>query len=136
MSAPAQKQFTVNGAEFVVQEWTTSQAIYWGKYLIDMGAGALDGVTGDTLAKANVNIGRLIAGIIKTLRPADTVTFLRGIVKDSVVKPTYSDEWFDNHFGPNLHWLIELVTEIVKFQFRDAAPALKKKVLPALLTLQ
>jgi len=126
-----QKTVKVCGTKITIQQLPTENGFEVFIALSKILAGAKDGVNIKSLLnfdEPEVNIGAIIAGIIEKTDVIGTPQFIRKLIEDSIIKPEFTEEFYNNTFAGNYSELFVLVGEIILFNHFD--DVVKKNLYP------
>lgn len=134
-----QKETTIGGVKYIVQEFGTTEALYWTATLAQIGSGALLGVEKfpeGGIESIEIHPGKAIRGLLNHMPAPEFVHLAKKLYQESIVMPPYNSDDFETAFagGKGLADLFELLAFIVEFNFTELWPTLKKTI--AVLTGQ
>lgn len=126
-----QKETTIGGVKYTVQEFNTLDGLFWTSTLAQLGSGLLLGVDirdGEGIDSLDIHIGRAMRGLANHLPAKEFVHLCTKLYQDSVVVPVYDPKEFDEMFagGKGLDNLFHLLAFVIEFNFDALAPTLKK----------
>jgi len=136
-----QKEITVHFSgepkQFVIQQLPSSRGMQVHFTLMQIVAGAADGVgftTSNDLLDTPVNIGAVLAGMVKRLDPVASPTFIKRVILESVITPKLKDDDFESQFSGEYDALFELFEKII--EHNNFVEALKKRLEAAISSWQ
>ena len=125
-----QDTFRLGEEDITIQQMGTSISL---KYSVVMGK-ILGGISqgllaeGDNFGDWDLDIGKMMSGLMGTLDEESTPKLLKELIQDSLVQPNWSSDWYENKFGGNLDMLAELIQKILEFNFGGLIEHLRKKM--------
>lgn len=125
-----QKTVTLGQDQFVIQQLPATKGLEAACKLGRFFAGAARGLgelPGDAL-EANVNIGQIVEGLLSRLDEREVPAFLKALVRESLIRPAYTEELFETRFSGAYGELLSLIYEILELNYADSIQALKKRV--------
>lgn len=131
-----QKEITIGGSNYVLQQFPTTSGLEIGIALVKIIAGAAEGIgdvpPGGGILDVEFNPGRMAAGVMKQFDVTGTPQLVRRMVRESVITPVYSDDWYESEFSGDYDRLGTMIEKIVAHnRYSD----LVKKRLPEIMGL-
>jgi len=131
-----QKEITVGKTGYTLQQLNTTSCLEIGISMIQIIAGAAEGF-GDVPAGGGfldiwVNPGKLSAGLMNKLDVTGTPQLIKRMVRESLMAPEFTEEWYEAEFSGELDNLFMLIEKIVEL---NRYPDLVKKRLPEIMGL-
>lgn len=125
-----QKSVSLGSGEIVIQQLGTTLALKHSVILGNLFGGAAQGVESYStkIENWNINFGRIISGMIDQLDPEKSPAWIKELVQQSVIQPTFTDDWFDITFSGNLEELMELLKAILEFNYGGLIEYARKKI--------
>lgn len=124
-----QKEFYLGDERVVIQQLPTTKAIAAAIEIMQVIGGMAEGVgtmPADSLMDIPISPGKIVDGLIKRLNKEQTPIMIRRLVADSMVKPEYSETWFETRFAGKFDDLYKLIEAIISIN--NYADVLKKRV--------
>ena len=126
-----QKIFTIVKTEYCIREFDADENLFWFATLMQLGSGALLGVSdfpkSGNLDNQDINIGQAVRGLITHLSPSEFARLSKKMYAESVIRPEFDDDKFKHQFGGRgFEDLLKLMGYIVLFNFEHLFPTLKK----------
>ncbi len=126
-----QREIVLAFDSVMIQQLGTTKAIKYSVMLSKLVGGLASGIK--TLGATDVmdwdiDIGRMVAGVVEQLDQEATPALLKALVRDSLIKPQWNDTWFEATFSGNLDQLLELVKGILEFNYGGLVEHLRKKI--------
>ena len=122
-----QKEITVCGKQYVIQQLPSSRGIQVAVQIAQIAAGAAQGIgTSENIEDMPINIGGIIDGIVRRLDAEATPAFIKRLVVESVARPELTSEGYEAEFSGNYDALWELVAKII--EHNKLLDVLKKKL--------
>ncbi len=126
-----QKPVKIGETEFTIQEFNTSESLFWSATLTQLLSGLLLGVEkwpDGGLESIQLHIGKGLRGLATHLPAKEFVTLVQKMYKDSVVFPEYDEKDFEERFagGDGLDEFFQLLTEIIVYNYNSLMPTVKK----------
>ncbi len=121
---------TLGDHDYVLQEFNTSDGLFWTATLAQLFSGILLGVDKLPETELDIHIGRSVRGLALHLTPEQFVELCKRLYKNAVMHPEYNDSMFEYRFkgGRGQEQLFTLLTEIVTFNYAAMLPTLKKTI--------
>jgi hypothetical protein len=122
-----QKEVTVGGKQYVLQQLPTTHGIQVAVTIGLLIAGAAEGF--DIIEAADgltMNPARVVAGVLKRTHPEQTPALLKKLVTESVIRPEMSSDFYEMTFAGHYDDLYDLVAEVLSFN--GFADLIKKKL--------
>lgn len=116
-----QKDFKYGDSNYVIQQLPATRGMEVGIHLLHVIMGASDGFgdirEGQDFLDAEYNPAKIASGLMSKIHERDTPTFIKTIVRESLIVPdpgdTFSD-WYEQHFSANYDELLSLLTAIIE----------------------
>jgi len=124
-----QKEIYLADERIVIQQLPTTKAIAAAIEIMQLIGGMAEGVgamPADNLMEIPISPGKIVDGLIKRLNKEQTPMMLRRLVADSMVKPEYTETWFETRFAGRFDDLYKLIEAIISLN--NYADVLKKRV--------
>lgn len=132
MRTPNQKIFQLGEDEIIIQEMLAEDSAYFFIKGIKILKGAALGFSkiGDS-----PHIGKIVDGILSNIDEKEFVPMCKSLLQKSLVKPTFTNEWFNFRFMGKLDDLGELIKEIVLLDYSSSLEGISKKNFFGLLNI-
>jgi len=130
-----QKQVTIDGRSFTIQQFPTTIGLEIGFSLVKIIAGAAEGF-GDIPPAGSfldiwVNPGKIATGLMNKIDIVGTPQLIKRMIRESVVQPDFTDEWYESEFSGEYDKLISVIEEIIKL---NKYMEMVKKRIPELMS--
>lgn len=116
-----QKDFKYGSTAYVIQQLPATRGMEVGIHLIHVLMGGAEGFggihEGQDFLDAEYNPAVIAAGLMSRIHQRDTPTFIKTIVRESLIVPDPGDkfdEWYELHFAANYDELLSLLTAIIE----------------------
>lgn len=120
-----QKTFLIEDKEIIIQQFVgTDASIIFFRILRILKGGAL-GLGGFF---ENVDVGKIIDGVVTGIEPQQFTLFIKEILQKSMVQPSYTEQWFNDYFSGGLDKLIIILSEILELNYGEQLKNIQKKI--------
>jgi len=131
-----QKEITINGKSYTIQQLPTTTGLEIGVAIIKILSGAAQGIgdvpVGGSFLDTWIDSGKIASGLMNQLDVTGTPQLIKRIVRESIVSPTFSDEWYEAEFSGGYDDLATLIENVIALnKYMDMV----KKRLPGALGL-
>ena len=126
-----QKSIIIGDTEIVIQQLGTSLALKHSVILGRLFGGLSQGIesTGKASVKDwNIDFGKMINGVISKLDPVESPVWIKTLIQQSIIKPNWSDDWYESTFSGNLEGLLELLKAILEHNYGGLFEYARKKI--------
>lgn len=122
--------------KFVIQQMPATRGLETACAIGKVLKGAGDGFSEETVltfTETRYNVAKVVGGIIDAYDVKHTPELIRQIIKDSMIRPEYDEEWYERRFSGNYDDLYQLLAAIIKHN--NYEDVLKKRLLPLISAL-
>ncbi len=136
------KTITIGGDDFVLEQLPATPglkyAIQIGKIFGTMIAGGFDIKDFDEKKDIlkQLNYPKMITGLLSQLDDESTPKLIKSMIRDSLLSPKWSNDWYERRFSGELADLTQLLTHILQDNFGDVLEIAKKKFREVPITRQ
>lgn len=128
------KTITIGGDDFVLEQLPTTPALKYaialGKIFGTMLAGGFDIENFDEEKDTfdQLNASKMVTGLLSQLDAEKTPELIKSMIRDSLLSPKWSNDWYERRFSGELADLTQLLTHILQDNFGDVLEIAKKKL--------
>ena len=113
-----QKQVTIDGKSYTIQQFPTTVGLEIGISLVKIISGATEGV-GDVPAGGGfldtwINPGKVASGLMNKIDVIGTPQLIKRMIKESVVQPEFTEEWYEAEFSGEYDNLISFIENVIE----------------------
>ncbi len=126
-----QKTVLIGDVEITIQQLGTSKALKHSIILGQLFGGVSQGIASQgktTFQDWDIDFGRMIDGILSKLDSEKSPAWIKELIKESVIQPAYTQDWFDITFSGSLENLLELVKAILEQNYGGLFEYARKKI--------
>lgn len=116
-----QKEVKLGDTDYVLQQFPSTRGLEVGIHLVKIAMGAADGFSDipdeKSFLDTEINPARMAAGIFERIDEHGTPTFIKIVIKESLIKPDPANDfesWYENHFSANYNELYDLLAAIIE----------------------
>ncbi len=127
-----QTTIQVGDDEFVLEQFPSTPGLKYGikvgRIFGTMLAGGFDNDIqegGDLLDQ--LDISKMITGLLSQLHDDETPRLIKAMIRDSIKKPHWSDEWYEDRFAGRFGDMAQVLMVILMDNFGDVLEIAKKK---------
>ncbi len=126
-----QKTVTIAGTEITIQQLGAQLALKHSIILGKLFGGMAHGI--DSKGKKevldwNIDVGKMVDGVISNLDPEESPAWIMLLLKQSMIKPEFTDDWFNVTFSGGLENLLELLKVILEHNYGGLLAYTRKKI--------
>jgi hypothetical protein len=127
----SQKTVLIDGKELIIQQLGTTNALNHAIILGQLIGGVSQGV--DSRGSTDVgdwfiDFGKMAEGVLSKLDSEESPRWIKRLIQQSLIKPTYSDDWYESFFSGNIDGLAELIKQILEHNYGGLFEFAKKKI--------
>ena len=126
-----QKTIQIGGTEILIQQLGTSLALKHSVILGQLFGGLSQGIESkgkDSVADWNIDFGKTVDGLLSRLDPEKSPVWIYELVQQSVIKPDFTDTWFQKTFSGELENLLLLLKAILEHNYGGLLEYVGKKI--------
>ncbi len=126
-----QKTVTIAGSEITIQQLGAQLALKHSIILGKLFGGLAQGI--DSKGKKSVqdwdiDFGKMVDGVIANLDPEESPAWIMLLLQQSIIKPEFTDDWFNITFSGSLESLMELLKVILEHNYGGLLTYARKKI--------
>lgn len=131
-----QKTVKINKQSFTLQQLPATKGLEAALAIVHILRGASEGFTDEyvlNIQETKVNIAKVVSGVIGATDIKETPKFIKQLIIDSVVKPEFDEDTYEDTFAGEYSLMFEVLSEIV--EHNKFMELVKKNLSPLIMGL-